>query len=373
MSVYRFVFVFLLAAVAVATFASCGGDGKKSGLLPEGEYPATVSGSIEFSLPEESASAVAFGLQTQTAQVSGSATLKMGEGGSFSIEEWGISGTIQTDGDTVNITATDHPKEKSTGKTGKDGTEADIYWQADVTNAETRTGTNTDPIAMSGDPLPNTPTTARLEMTNAPVDMANAAGNPVLTIGGWTMDITYDPDVVSVPDGDGGGGDGDGDGDGDEPSVLQALVEELVGCQHLAPGNSVLQKLMLLFLIAAPQSRHDDPDDPVLLVLLTDDGVAPGFAGLPALAKEPLVGATVTVTARAVSGQGLLPGEESERAVTNAQGEARAEFSIDKFGEYELTVVEVAAADGTRYQFHPDSNLSETFEVGQTCNPPQGW
>ena len=82
------------------------------------------------------------------------------------------------------------------------------------------------------------------------------------------------------------------------------------------------------------------------------------------------MGATVTVNA---SGTGLLPGEESERALTNAQGEARAEFGINKFGEYELTVVEVAGADGTRYQFDPASNLSETFEVGQTCNSPEGW
>jgi len=156
------------------------------------------------------------------------------------------------------------------------------------------------------------------------------------------------------------------------PSVEQVLVDELVGCEHRGPGDSVIEKLMFLFLIEeALQGRHDDPDEPALLVLLTDEGSLPSLGHLPRLGEQvPLAGATVTVTA---SGAGLLPGEESERAVSNAEGEARTEFGINKFGSYELTVVEVAAADGTRYQFHPDSKLTETFEVGQTCDPPEGW
>jgi len=150
-----------------------------------------------------------------------------------------------------------------------------------------------------------------------------------------------------------------------------ALVQESVGCAHIGPGDSRIRKLISVFSVPAPQSRQRGPAaGPSLLVLVTDDGVAPGTDSLPALLKEPVVGATVTTTA---SGPGLLPGDESERAVTNAQGEARAEFRINKFGFYDLAVTEVAAADGTRYQFDPASNLSETFEVTETCNDPEGW
>lgn len=156
-----------------------------------------------------------------------------------------------------------------------------------------------------------------------------------------------------------------------EPSLEQVLIDELVGCEHLAPGNSVLQKLMLLFLIGGSQSRHEAPGEPELLVLLTDESSLPSLGDLPALGEPvPLVGATVTVNA---TGPGLLPGQESHRAVTNASGEGRIQFGINKFGSYELTVVEVAGADGTRYQFDPASNVSETFEVGETCESPEGW
>ena len=95
MSVVRRVFALLLASAiavaAAAALASCGGDGGGGGgvkLLPKGEYFPTVSGTIEFTLPVESASSVVVGMQTQTANVSGTATINMGEGGSFDIKEW---------------------------------------------------------------------------------------------------------------------------------------------------------------------------------------------------------------------------------------------------------------------------------------------
>jgi len=143
MSVRHRVVAFLLAGViavaAAAALASCGGGGeKKIDLLATGEYQFSVSGTLDLEFQAESASAVPIGaLQTHTADVSGDVTLKMGDDGSFSLEQWGISGKVEVNGDTVNITATDSPKEPSTGKTDKDGTEVDIYLEGTVTNQET--------------------------------------------------------------------------------------------------------------------------------------------------------------------------------------------------------------------------------------------
>ena len=113
MSVHRRLFAFLLAGVvavaAAAALASCGGDGDDGDdievtLLPQGEYPATVSGSIEFTLTEPAVSAVAFGDPQQIiAEVSGTATLNLGTDGSFEIPEFGISGTFSEGGQTQTI------------------------------------------------------------------------------------------------------------------------------------------------------------------------------------------------------------------------------------------------------------------------------
>jgi len=149
-------FACLIAAVAAAALASCGGDGEeKIDLLAPGEYRFSVSGTLEIEFLEESASAVPLGaLQTHTADVSGDVTLKMGDDGSFSLEPWGISGKVEVNGDTVNITATGSPKNSSTGKTDKDGTQTDTYWRAETQNQRTYVGYNADTIRMSGsDPL----------------------------------------------------------------------------------------------------------------------------------------------------------------------------------------------------------------------------
>ena len=83
-----------------------------------------------------------------------------------------------------------------------------------------------------------------------------------------------------------------------EPSVYQALVDELVGCQHRGPGDSVLQKLVYIFLVGSSQRRDQGADDPLALVLVTEEGAAPHAQDNAAPAgKEPLAGATVTVTA----------------------------------------------------------------------------
>lgn len=375
----RFRLSLLLMALAISAmllYAACDGDGDDDSgdggddgevevtLLPEGEYFPTVSGTIEFTLPEESVSAAVVGPRANTAEVSGSATLNMGTDGSFEIKEWGISGNFQEGGQTQTIEMKDSSAEPTTGTTTTDGTTADVYLE--TTLSTTTTGTNTDTIGMSGDPLLNTTDTFDLAMNNtAPVDFLNASNETVFTV--QDMNLNFDL-LGEAPDGDGEAGDGDG-------GVPFVLVQESVGCAHIGPGDSKVRKLVLVTFVPDSQNRQWGPDgDRSLVVSVTDEGVAPRIGEHPALGGgEPVVGATVTVTASAVSGEGLLPGEESERAVTNEQGEARAEFGINMFGEYDLTVTEVAGTDGTRYQFDPASDLSETFEVGETCEDPLGW
>src|SRR3990172_4904990 len=156
MSVFRYVFVFLLAAVAAAAFASCGGDGKKSGLLAAGEYQFTVSGTLELEFPAETASALPMGTRrAQDTDISGDVTLKMGDDGSFEFEGWGIKATVKEgDGGTADLDLKDGPEEPSTGVTGKDGTDVDIYWQANLTNREERSGTNDSTIGGSSPDIP---------------------------------------------------------------------------------------------------------------------------------------------------------------------------------------------------------------------------
>ncbi|MEX0799870.1 MAG: hypothetical protein WD379_01470 [Dehalococcoidia bacterium] len=378
----------LLIALAIAgmlLYAACGDDDKEEEdgggddggvevtLLPVGEYPATVTGAIEFTLPEESVSAAVVGPQTSTAELSGTATLKMGADGSFEIPEWGISGNFSEGGETQTIEMKDSSAEPTEGVTTADGSTGDLYTDVTVgTSAGPVTGTNTDTIGLTGDPLLNTTGSANFEMNNtAPVDVVDANNEPIMTVHALAFLFDLEPDDADgAGDGD-GEGNGDVDGDGaDADGAPFALVTELVGCLHRGPGDSVVQKLMTVTDAPASQNRQPGSEG-FLVVSLVDEGMAPRAGGFPALGTgEPVVGATVTVEA---SGAGLLPGEESKRAVTNAEGEARAEFSINKFGEYELTVVEVAASDGTRYEFDPASQLSETFTVGETCESPEGW
>ena len=380
--------LFLVPLVALLAFAACDGDdgdgdgdggdgGGVAAILPEGEYPLQVSGTLQFSVPEESVSAVAFGPVSQTAELSGSATLNMGVGGSFEIAEWGISGTFSEGGQSQTIEMRDSSAEPTTGATTADGATADVY--VEMTLSGSTTGANTDTVAMSGDPFLDAPTTASLDMTNAPVDVVDGAGAPILTINAWTIDITYDPDATTVPDQDGDGVDGDGvdgdgvDGDGvdgDGPPFV--LVQETVGCQHTQPGvESEIQKLVQVLLLGGSQNRHQDPAQPDLLVLVTDEGSLPAIRQDPVLGQgTPLEGATVNVNA---VGSGVVPGEETQQEVTDVNGQARATFRITAFGPYRLTVGSVAASDGTLYQFDPDSQLTEMFDVPQTCESPEGW
>jgi hypothetical protein len=370
----------LLVPLLVAlTLAACGDDddgGDEVNLLPEGEYPAVVSGNIEFSLPEEAVSALAFGPVRNTAELSGTATISMGADGSFEIPEWGVTGTFtQEAGQPQTIQMQQATSEPSTGVTTADGTTADLY--SDITLSGTTTGANSDTMEMTGDPLLDTTDSFTLNLNNPPIELATSEQVPVATVYAFSIIFDISPDL-----------DGDSDGaaspepepdqvaeetppaDGDGPPTV--LVDEFTGCEHTQPGiESVLRKLVVVLLLGGLQNRNQDPAQPDLLVLVTDEGSLPAMRQDPALGQgTPLEGATVTVTA---SGPAVVPGEETQQEVTDANGEARAEFRITAFGPYQLTVGSVAAPDGTLYQFDPASNLTETFEVGQTCENPEGW
>ena len=397
--VFAFLLASLLAVVGAVALASCGGD--DDGL--DSDYPsagedrfeltrATVE--IEYTLDGVSAVPVAgalerIELQGPTLITRSSPQDKDGDGRvevATEIAEMELTGTATFGPLTVRL----NPDESSTGmveqqQPGEDfpaDSFFDVFVQVELPSAN---GGNTV-VAKNEEPLRMV-----AELTDLPPgeddEYRTAGGEPVplVSVNDATLRLGRIVDALHIPNPAPGPGGGSPEATPTEtpteepeetptaqPSVEQVLVDELVGCEHRGPGDSVIEKLMFLFLIAeALQGRHDDPDEPALLVLLTDEGSLPSLGHLPRLGEQvPLAGATVTVTA---SGAGLLPGEESERAVSNAEGEARTEFGINKFGSYELTVVEVAAADGTRYQFHPDSKLTETFEVGQTCDPPEGW
>ena len=389
-----------IALVPALALAACGGDG--DGL--DTDYPsagedrfestqATVQ--LELTAPGVSALPVALGA-LETVELEGPLLVKRGdpqdEDGDGKVEvpteilEMALSGTASFG----PVTVRESPDRESKGmveqrEPGQDAPADsffDVFVEIDIEDITNFTVHNEEPLRMEA------------TLTDLPPaegdEYLDAQGRPLPIFTESGVEIGRVVDALHIPNPGPGPGPGPGGGSPEatptetpeetpqetptpEPSADQVLIDERVGCQHRGPGNSVVLKLMFLTLFATSSEgrSHDAPARPALFVSLAAEDGAAGFGGLPALGQgEPVVGATVTVTA---SGTGLLPGEESERAVTNSKGEARVEFGINKFGSYELEVVEVAAADGTRYQFHPDSNLSERFEVGQTCNPPEGW
>jgi len=161
MPIVRRVFALLLgvvlAAVAAGVFTSCGGDGGEADLLAAGEYDFSVSGSLELEFPAATTSAPPMGAgQTQDTEISGDVTLKMNDDGSIEFKRFGIEATVHEDGGSADLNLSDSPTEGSTGKTGKDGTQADIYWQADLKNREERSATNGDTIGGSSPDPPRT-------------------------------------------------------------------------------------------------------------------------------------------------------------------------------------------------------------------------
>jgi len=374
MSVRHRVVAFLLAGViavaAAAALASCGGGGeKKIDLLATGEYQFSVSGTLDLEFQAESASAVPIGaLQTHTADVSGDVTLKMGDDGSFSLEQWGISGKVEVNGDTVNITATDSPKEPSTGKTDKDGTKTDTYWQAETQNQTTYVGYNADTIGMSGsDPLgPGTTSFTQETGSGTNIPFMDDAGETYLNLrharltfnrtGGAqtpqatatpTPQPTTQPTTTPTP----------------AAEAQKVRTEQQIKCQHTQPGvKSDLFDFVLAILVgAAPQSRENGQPPTLVLHIASPDGqvlTGPALAGQ----EVPLAGATV---AASVQGPGVLDSQAS--GVTDANGQVTLRAGINKFGAYNITIDSVVGADGTVYGFDQNSVLSLTYEVGQVC------
>ena len=397
MSVFRYVLPCLLIVVAAAALASCGGDEDGGGL--DSDYPAAgedrfelTRATVEIEYTFDSVAALPVAGALERIELQGPTRIsrsdpqdKDGDGRvevATEIVEMELTGTASFGSLTVRLNPDESPtgmvEQQQPGKDFPADSFFDVFVQVELPSANGGSnviGLNEEPLRMEA------------ELTNLPPgegDEYRTAGGeavPLVSVNDATLRLGRIVDALHIPNPAPGPGatetpektptEEPEETPTGEPSVYQALVDELVGCQHRGPGDSVLQKLVYIFLVDSSQSRDHGADDPLALVLVTEEGAAPQAEDNAApAAKEPLAGATVTVTA---SGAGLLPGEESERAVTNTEGKARTEHSINKFGSYELTVVEVAAADGTRYQFAPDSKLTETFEVGQTCNSPEGW
>jgi len=369
--------VAVLAAVAAGVFASCGGDGDKAELLATGEYDFSVSGSLELEFPAATTSALPMGAtQTQDAEISGDVTLKMNDDGSFEFKGFGIEATVREDGGSADLNLGDSPREGSTGKTGKDGTEVDIYWQADLRNREQRSATNDDTIGGSSpDPLGPGTKDLEIEVDNRPVPFADAAGKTIFTVNGGTIILTREagpqaepttpapqptatatptPTPASTP----------------APGAQQVRTEQAIKCQHTEPGvKSDLFDLILIYLKetfpATPESGNYVPSEtPPPLVMAAGEGAGlRAGGGGPALGQEvPLAGATVTVS---VQGPGVLDNKVS--GVTDASGQVTLRAGINKFGAYNMTIDSVVGADGTVYGFDQNSVLSRTYEVGPVC------
>lgn len=374
----------LIASGVFVLLAACGGGGDEAELLAGGDYAARVSGTMEIELADETASA---GLAGQarggTSQVSGDVTLKMGDDGSFSLEEWGISGTVQVAGVTVIITASDSPNERSTGKSTLDGSTADVYWQVTASNSTTQTGSNDDTIGMSGDPLLSgaTAATLRSEEGKAVAFLDEAGGAIVRTSlveltlelgpaggGGETPEATQEPteEPAATPT----------EQPTEEPQktptepaeVSTARLEQQAGCGHTQPGvQSDLLDLIIAYLESGAELNGRPGGPPRLVLALALEGSGDAVARSLG-AGQPLEG--VTIFAKA-TGPGVLVPEQS--AVTDDEGAARLRFAINRFGDYTITVGAVIAPDSTYYGFSSDSELVATFTVGETCELPPGF
>ena len=158
-----------LLAMAATTLvlliaAACGGDGDNGGdggsgalvLPPAGEYQFNVEATLEIVFSEESVSAVAVGqLQSQTVDLSGTATIDFGpSGATFNIPQFGISGTITIQGEDVAIQITENPDVPSTGEFTPDDTFFDLFLEVELANAATIVVRNEDPLHLeAGGPL----------------------------------------------------------------------------------------------------------------------------------------------------------------------------------------------------------------------------
>jgi len=375
MSVVRYVSAVILIVIAAAALVSCGGDGKKANLLAPGEYNLAVSGTLEIEFQDESASAAPIGaLQTHTADISGDVTLKMDDDGSFTLEQWGISGKVDVNGDTVTVTATDSPKEPSTGKTDSSGTTTDTYWKADTANRQTYVGYNDTTIGMSSeDPLtPNTKSFSQQTGDNTNVPFKDDAGKTFLILRGARLNFNLPggqtPQATATPT--------------PQPTTQptptpapgsqtpQVRTEQEIKCQHTQPGvKSDLFDLILIYLKeafpATPESgNYNVPDSPPRVVMAVANGLALSALPAPSVGanEEPLAGATVNVS---VQGPGVL--DDKVSGVTDASGQVSLRAGINKFGVYNMTIDSVVGADGTAYGFDQNSILSLTYEVGPVC------
>jgi len=170
-----------------------------------------------------------------------------------------------------------------------------------------------------------------------------------------TDEPTDEPEDTAAPTSPGGG-------------APTAEVQQQVGCEHTQPGvQSDIVDLIFAYLIEGPASSTTEGRETYVLQLVSGDGTVL-YGPSSKQEGEPLEGATVSAM---LYGAGALQPKQSGE--TDAEGAARLRFPINKFGSYEVIVESVTGADGTVYEFSPDSLLSGRYTVGEVCEQPPGF
>ncbi|MCH7999212.1 MAG: hypothetical protein IIA91_07015 [Chloroflexi bacterium] len=157
LSYFGLVFLPMLVLAACGGGDDGGGDAVK--LPSPGQYQFDVTATMDIELVEELVSAAPVkGQPSQTVDLSGIASFDIGpSGGTFSIPEFGISGTIKLQvGDKV-IVITLNPDQPSTGRVEPDGMSLNLFLDFEVQDPSTGSvivGGYLFPVGTTDEPVP---------------------------------------------------------------------------------------------------------------------------------------------------------------------------------------------------------------------------
>lgn len=221
MRLLRLVVLALLAAVVVLGAVFCGGDGDDGDggdgdgtELTPGEQELKMSATMEVELLEEAVSATsAPALQSQTVELSGTATINVILGGSaFDIPGFSLSGPITVGGEEAAMALSASAETATTGAvTGPAGTEGvqgwtmDFYFEASVAGRNALTNTATIPMEGTFSAQDGEIETGSLATTSdfSGVDLVDAEGNAGGSVSSAALSFqTTTPDVGAPPAGE---------------------------------------------------------------------------------------------------------------------------------------------------------------------------
>jgi len=396
------VLVFLFAVCASLGLAACGGDDDERGL--DTNYPEagedvfeSTTATVEIEYEAFSVSAVPRAQALERIELEGPTTVTRGDPQdadgdgrvdvATEITELELSGTASFGDLIVRL----NPDKRSTGmveqqEAGKD-TPADSFFDVFVQVELPDPNGGTNVLAVNEEPLRMQAELSDLPPGEGDEYRAGEDGEPVplVAVNDATLRLGKIVDALHIPNPEGGEGSPTDEPeetpepeDSPEPEedtpapwgAPQVSAEQRPGCEHTQPGvQSDLLDLIFVFLLSGePLSREPGSEAPeMVLQLVSGDGrvlVGPAAGAL----KEPLVGATVNVSA---TGPGVSGGPQS--AVTDEAGAARVRIPINRFGDYQLTVGSVQAPSRTLYQFGASEGRNVTFTVEEECTIPEGF